>query len=131
MKRTLCACVVLSGLIAVLIVVPVSCDDARDTTTLGKALLGHWKNTVPGTNADIYYSPTEATFDARGGGKPSTISYKISQENEAQSWLMAQYTSSAEPLKISFSKDRNTITVYPTEMPELLRYKYVDSKQKP
>jgi hypothetical protein len=130
-KRKLFFKVVVSGLAALLLVLPAACDDARDTSTLGKALLGHWKNISPGTNADVYYSPNEATFDARGGGQLSTLSYKITEENQGESRLMVQYASSEEPLKITFSKDRNTITVYPTDMPELLQYRYVDSKQQP
>jgi hypothetical protein len=131
MKRNFVALVIAAGLMTLLLMVPAGCGTGRDTSSLSKALLGHWKNVSPGTYMHIYYSPTEATFDARGGGEPSTLTYNITQENQGESWLMVQYAYSPEPLKISLSKDRNSFTEYPSEMPRPLRYRYVDSKQEP
>jgi len=131
MKRNFLTLAIAAGLLASSLTVPAGCGTARDTSTPSKALLGHWENVFPGTYMHIYYSPTEATFDARGGGEPSTLTYKITQENQSESWLMVQYAGSPEPLKISLSKDRNSFTENPSEMPQPLRYRYVDSKQEP
>ena len=105
------------------------CERDRDVATPARALLGHWRNIVPGGNPDLYFSDSEVTFD-RNGDTYST-SYSIEKEDEKGFYLNIIYRDSSDVTKITFSKDRNTITVMPENIPELLRYEYVDSQQKP
>ena len=103
----------------------------RDVATPRKAVLGHWKNTIPGVNPDLYYSPDKVTFSGNKGAS-ITRPYEVISENTAGFTLQVQYGSGArEPSTIGFSADRKEITVLPGRVPELLKYRYVDSKQAP
>ncbi len=103
----------------------------RDVSTPRKALLGHWKNTVPGVDPDLYYSPDKVTY-SRDKRASLTRSYEVTSENTAGFTLQVQFGSGVrETSTIGFSIDRNEITVLPGRVPELLKYTYVDSKQAP
>lgn len=118
----------------ILCVAPAACGCGgvpRDLSTPRKAVLGHWKNTTPGVNPDLYYSPDKVTYS---GDKGASIArpYEVISENISSFTLQVQYGSGVrEPSTIGFSVDRNEITVLPGRVPELLKYKYVDSKQAP
>ena len=104
----------------------------RKVTSPASALLGHWKNTVPGNKTEIYYSPDTATF--KSGGETISRPYKVVSENPSTFSLDIEYTSNlkgAGPSTLGFSSDRNTLLVYPERVPELLKYTYIDSKQNP
>lgn len=105
------------------------CGAARDVSTPSKALLGHWRNTVPGTNADVYYSPSELTHSGISAAS-STVEYDIVSEDENEFTLEIR-AGSGGTSRVSFSEDRSTMTVLPEKVPELLRYEYVDANQKP
>lgn len=105
------------------------CGAARDVSTPSKALLGHWRNTVPGTNPDVYYGPAEITHE-RLAAMSSTVEYDIVGEDDKEFTLEIK-AGSGGTSRISFSEDRSTMTVLPARVPELLRYEYVDAKQEP
>ena len=105
------------------------CGTARDVSTPAKALLGHWRNTVPGTGADVYYGPSELTH-AGISVVSSTVGYDIVSEDEKEFTLEIR-AGSGGTSGISFSADRDSMTVAPARVPELLRYEYVDANQKP
>ena len=103
----------------------------RDVSTPREALLGHWRNTVPGTNGEIYYSSDTATFKSAAGGAVSRP-YKVTGENQSRFTLEIEYQANgAGPATIGFSTDRNELLVYPERVPEILKYSYVDSAQEP
>lgn len=105
------------------------CAAPRDVSTPRKTLLGHWRNTVPGMNPDVYYSPAEVTYAGLAAASP-TAGYTVMKE-DPQEFTLEISAGAAVPAKISFSDDRNTMTVLPAKIPELLRYEYVDGEQKP
>jgi hypothetical protein len=121
-------------LIIILCVAPAACGCGglpRDVSTPRKAVLGHWKNTIPGVNPDLYYSPDKVTYSSDKGAS-ITRSYVVISENTAGFTLQVKYGSEVrEPSTIGFSADRNEITVLPGSVPELLKYTYIDSKQAP
>lgn len=105
---------------------------ARDVSTPGKALLGHWKQTIPGSG-EVYYGPRSVTY-VKGNQRPVVVDYKVLEENSRQFTIRVAYPSQAEeprPAKLAFSKDRMKLYAYPDRMPEMLAYDYVDSKLKP
>jgi hypothetical protein len=125
--------VLLAASAIVFAMVVAGCSGApRDVSTPRKALLGHWRNTIPGTNGDVYYSPTEVTR-VSVGSKPGTAGsspYSVVKENPVKFTLEIS-AGGAAPTGISFSSDRTTMSVAPARVPELLQYEYVDAKQKP
>ncbi len=123
---------VLVAALALTAAVGTGCATAkRDLSTPAAALLGHWENVSPGTNADVYYGP-DTVYYFGGSTKPVETSYEIVSEDTDGFALEVRYgEESGDPTKIGFSEDRNEITVYPSDVPELLKYRYVDDKQSP
>jgi len=107
------------------------CSPSRDVSTPSKALLGHWKNTIPGMNPDIYYGAEKVSYDRKKNGDVTSVPYEVESENQEEFSLEISYQGASERTRISFSKDRNTITVLPPNVPELFRYEYADTQQKP
>ena len=126
MRRTmLLACSVVVALAAV-----TGCGTPRDVSTPSKALLGHWRNTIPGTNNDVYFSGDVVTYAQEGGTRPIPVKYRVAGE-DAEKFALEIRIGPAEPTKVSFSADRKDMTMLPARIPELLRYEYVDAGQKP
>jgi hypothetical protein len=107
------------------------CSPSRDVSTPRAALLGHWENTVPGTNPDLYISDSEVTFEPQKGAETSSVPYTVTSEDEKGFSLEITYQGSDKPTKITFSEERDSMTLTPANIPEVLRYQYVDTKQLP
>lgn len=104
---------------------------ARDISAPDKALLGHWENIAPGTNADVYYGD-DTVYYSGGSTKPVKTSYKvISQDTDGFTLEVRYGQETGDPTRIGFSEDRDEMIVYPASAPELLKYEYVDDSQSP
>ena len=107
------------------------CSPSRDVSTPRAALLGHWENTVPGANPDLYISESEVTFEPQKGAETSSVPYTVKKEDKKGFSLEITYQGSDKPTKITFSEERDSITLAPANIPELLRYEYVGTEQQP
>lgn len=134
MRRTWVASLVLFVLLVVA-ACAIGCGGGggRDVSTPSKALLGHWKNTVPGSKTEIYFSGDTATFKS-GTGPGIPVHYTIISQDQKKFTLDVDYGASnagGGPSTLAFSSDRNTLLIHPKRVPEVLRYSYVNSEQKP
>ena len=130
MRRAMLA----ATLLCLLSVAVPGCASPRDVSTPSKALLGHWRNTIPGTSNDVYYSPDQVTYAPGKSARPTSVDYSVVSEDMQKFAAEVRYGTgdgSAEPTRITFSADRNTMTILPFRIPELPRYEYVDGEQKP
>lgn len=121
--------VLLAVAAAALLAGAAGCAAARDVSTPSRALLGHWRNTVPGNGPDVYYAPGERTY-AGDDSAAITAGYEVVREDPERFTLEIR-SGGGGTSRVSFSEDRNLITVLPAGVPEQLRYEYVDGKQKP
>lgn len=125
----------LAAILIVVALVSASCGcrtTGRDISSPRKALLGHWRQTVPGYG-EIYISPEKIIYFSREAKQPIRIPvpYSISEENGKAFSIKIKLESSQEPATVTFSTDRSTMTMLPARVPEKLQYVYVDGKQKP
>jgi len=109
------------------------CSSSRNVAAPRNALLGHWKNVIPGSGTDVYYSPSTVTY--AGKGSDYSVAYNVISEDQAKFTMFIRLgqkaSSEAAPIEVTFSSDRKTMDLLPTRVPEKLEYQYVDSKQKP
>lgn len=103
----------------------------RDVSSPREALLGHWKNTIPGGGAEVYFSPDTVTH-AGSGREPLEMPYEVASEDGAEFTLVVRFiTGDGEGSRVAFSTDRKQMFLFPGKVPEMLKYSYVDSKQSP
>ena len=110
-----------------------NCGGGRDVSTPRKALLGHWKQTIPGYG-EVYYDPKEVTYALKGQKKKPInipVPYSVSGENKKAFSVDIKLESASGAARITFSEDRRTMTMFPANVPEKLEYVYMDDKQKP
>jgi hypothetical protein len=126
------AVLVMALLVAVVPLVA-GCSSGRNVSTPRDALLGHWRNVIPGSGTDVYYSGSSVTYS--GKGSSYSVDYTVVSQDQAKFTLFIRLgqkgKTQAAPIQVTFSSDRNTMDLLPTRSPEKLEYKYVDSKQKP
>ena len=108
------------------------CGTARDVSTPRKALLGHWRNVIPGSGTDQFYSEKAVTYS--GKGSDYRLAYTVIEENLSKFTLLVTFgaqTSTSRKTEVVFSKDRKTMDLLPGNIPEKLQYVYVDSREVP
>jgi hypothetical protein len=109
------------------------CGAPRDVSTPSKAILGHWKNTIPGSATKVYFSETFITY--AGKGSEYKVLYTVVKEDLSAFTLfikLGQPSATATGTEeVTFSADRKTMTLLPEKIPEKLQYTYVDSRQEP
>ncbi|MHB8896438.1 MAG: hypothetical protein ACYC99_14835 [Candidatus Geothermincolia bacterium] len=134
MRRAVVWSIVILYLALLLPVVTLAgCGGARNVSSPREALLGHWRNVIPGSGIDQYYSATAVTY--AGKGSDYELAYTVVSENESEFSLTITLGQSgrraSSQTKVVFSKDRKTMDLLPGGVPEKLQYSYVDSRQKP
>jgi len=120
--------------LAVCLAIPVAgCSSSRNVSTPRQALLGHWKNVIPGSATQVYFSDAKVTY--AGQGSEYSIDYTVLQENQSKFTLIVRLGSATAkdtaPVEVTFSSNRKTMDLLPTRVPEKLEYAFVDSRQAP
>jgi len=125
------AAAIIPALVVLLVIS--GCGTPREVSTPRKALLGHWKNTVPGSKTRTYFSESSVTYT--GQGSEYKIPYSVIKEDPGAFTLfirLGQQTSTTTRTdEVTFSTDRKTMDLLPSGIPEKLQYTYVDSRQAP
>ena len=121
--------------------------ETRDTSTMKKALLGHWVTVGEPENSDFYFSPSSIIMVGSDG---TTIEqkYNILEYNEKENWIKTRTITNTGMLfdkRMQFNDSRTATTsveitfVGGTPMPgfeigKIVKgapLKYVDAKQSP
>ena len=103
----------------------------RDVSSPSMALLGHWKNVIPGGDAEVYFSPDNVVY-AGGEREPLEMPYEVLSQDQGSFTMVVRFlTAEGEGSKVAFSTDGKQMFLFPADIPEMLKYTYVDSKQAP
>jgi len=119
--------------VAVVMTSVAGCGMPRDISTPRKALLGHWKNIVPGSTTELYYNEKYVVFS--GKRKEYQLVYDVLGESNPDSSLVIKLIGANADValtdKLVFSSDRNTIEVYRTGLSYKLKFSYLDERREP
>jgi hypothetical protein len=133
MDRRIVGLLIIIALVALVATALSGCEPSRDISTLRGALLGHWKNIVPGSTTELYYNDTSVIFS--GKRKEFALLYNVLEESKAGSTLVMRLTASSTGPGLThtvvFSRDMRTIDVFPTGTSTRLRFSYLDERQAP
>lgn len=110
-----------------------SCGTVRDTSTPGKALLGHWKNVIPGSSTEVYYDGSRVVFS--GKRNAFALPYSILLEDRENRSLTVhtegQLARAPQTSRVVFSGDMSRMDVFAASVPGQLRFTYVDERRRP
>jgi hypothetical protein len=108
------------------------CEPTRDISMPRNALLGHWKNIIPGSTTELYYNDTSVIFS--GKRKEFALLYDVLEESKEGSRLVLRLTGNTGPgltHTVFFSRDMRTIDVFPVGTSTHLRFTFLDERQAP
>lgn len=132
MKRSYAGPLVLI-VVAALVACAAGCGTPRDVSTPRKALLGHWKNIVPGSTTELYYNKGSVIFS--GKRKEFSLPYRVLEESKPSATLVIRLTAEQAGValtdRVVFSHDKRTIDVFRDGMRGRLQFSYLDERQAP